>query len=205
LIIGNGGTVNTSTLAVDGTTATSSSYIAAGFAINAGSTYAFSNAIAYGISISGAPVMTGGGGTTYATGSLWMGTGSGPATFVENLSTASVSGTTYTFNDTSGATLIGGDTYWLVLTSTKKTFSWYTSTATPTGPGATYVAVGKGLLTGSGSSPSISNYSASPGGVAGFEIDGTPASSVPEPSTLTLFALGAAVTAAVIRRRARAD
>jgi hypothetical protein len=37
------------------------------------------------------------GSTTYATGSLWTGTTSGPPPLVENLTTESVSGTTYEF------------------------------------------------------------------------------------------------------------
>jgi hypothetical protein len=203
MIISNSGTVDTSgTLAADATPAIKSSYVAAGFTINAGSNYTFSDAIAYGIMNAGPPA---GSGTIYAAGSLWMGTGSGPTTFVENLTTASVSGTTYTFDDTSGATLIGGETYWLIITTTKQQLRWIASTAPTTGPGASYVAAGQGLLTGSASSPSISSYSAGPGGVAGFEIDGTlVTSAVPEPASLTLFALGLAGTAAsAIRRRLR--
>jgi hypothetical protein len=203
MIIGNSGTVNSGTFAADAAPAIKSSYVAAGFTINAGSTYTFSEAIAYGIAISGPPAVSG---TTYATGSLWMGTGSGPATFVENLSTALVSGQTYTFADTTGATLVGGETYWLVVTGTRQQLYWYASTATSTGSGATYAAAGQGLLTGSSSSPSISSYGAGSGLPAGFEIDGslmTP-SVVPEPASLTLFALGLAGTAAAaIRRRLR--
>jgi hypothetical protein len=199
MIIDNSGTINTGTRAADASPAGNSSYLAAGFTINAGSKYTLTDAIAYGINSSGPPAGSSGGMTVYATGSLWMGSGSGPMTFVENLTT-SVNGTTYTFDDTTGASLIGGETYWLVITGTKKTLIWYTSTATSTGPGATYTGVGQGFLTGSASSPSISSFSADNSGVAGFEIDATSAS-VPEPSSLALCGLAGVIGATYAWRR----
>jgi len=205
VIISSGGTLSGSTPAADGTPGNNGTYIAAGFTINTGSTYTFSDAIAYGIQNQGAPVS---GGSTYSFGSLWLDNSGSPGTLVQNLTTASNSGQTYEFTPTSAITLSGGDTYWIVLTATNKQFKWLSSLSTPTGPGATYDQAGQGILSGSESSPSVASYSAGPGGIAGFEIDGTPAgTSTPEPSSLALLGsvAGVATLAGWWKRRRQSN